>query len=104
MPDTLSERIANRVEYGEDFILIDTRNPQEWAKSDVKLPEAIRASLGKLDDILSRIPKERPILLTALDPTNTPAPSWRKSFNCWATSPRGPLREDLERGGTLICH
>ena len=32
-------------EAGEDFVLIDTRNPQAWSQSDVKLPEAIRLPL-----------------------------------------------------------
>ena len=54
--------LRKRMESGEDFVLIDTRNPQEWAKSDVKVPEAIRAPLDKLNAILSRIPKEKPIV------------------------------------------
>jgi rhodanese-related sulfurtransferase len=50
------------MEKGEDFVVIDTRNPQEWAKSDVKVPEAIRVSADKIEEILSTIPKEKPIV------------------------------------------
>jgi rhodanese-related sulfurtransferase len=45
---------------GEDFTLIDVRNPQAWAQSDTMLPEAIRVPLDKLKENLSRISKNRP--------------------------------------------
>ena len=54
--------LRKRMEAGEDFVLIDTRNPQAWSQSDVKLPEAIRVPLDSLDESLSKIPKDRPIV------------------------------------------
>ena len=65
MPDHLRiavDELRRRMEAGEDFVLIDTRNPQAWAESDVKLPEAIRVPLDSLDDNLSKIPKDKPIV------------------------------------------
>jgi rhodanese-related sulfurtransferase len=65
MPDHLRiavDELRKRMEAGEDFVLIDTRNPQAWAESDVKLPEAIRVLLDSLDDNLSKIPKDKPIV------------------------------------------
>jgi rhodanese-related sulfurtransferase len=56
------DELRKRMESGEDFVVLDTRNPQEWAKSDVKIPEAIRASLDNLDPILSKIPADKPIV------------------------------------------
>ena len=59
------DELRKRMEKGEDFVVIDTRNPQAWAESDVKLPEAIRApadNLDNLDKILSNIPKDKPIV------------------------------------------
>jgi rhodanese-related sulfurtransferase len=56
------DELRKRMEEGEDFVLVDTRNPQQWAKSDVKLPEAIRVPVDKLDDALSGIPTEKPII------------------------------------------
>jgi len=49
-------------EAGEDFVLIDTRNPQAWSQSDVKLPEAVRLPLDNLDENLSKIPKDKPVV------------------------------------------
>ena len=65
MPDNLRiavDDLRKRMEAGEDFVFIDTRNPQAWAQSDVKLPEAIRVPLDSLDDNLSKIPKDKPIV------------------------------------------
>jgi rhodanese-related sulfurtransferase len=48
------------MEAGEDFVFIDTRNPQAWAQSDLKVQKAIRVPADNLDENISRIPKDRP--------------------------------------------
>jgi rhodanese-related sulfurtransferase len=66
MADTLRitvDELRRRMEAGEDFTVIDVRNPQAWAQSDVMLPEAIRVPLQKLDDNLGNIPREKPIVI-----------------------------------------
>jgi len=65
MPDNLRitvGEVRKRMEAGEDFVLIDTRNPQAWSQSDVKLPEAICLPLDNLDENLSKIPKDKPVV------------------------------------------
>ena len=65
MPDSLRitvDEVRKRMEAGEDFVFIDTRNPQARAESEVKLPEAIRVPLDSLDDNLSKIPKGKPVV------------------------------------------
>jgi predicted sulfurtransferase len=54
--------LRKRMEAGEDFVFIDTRNPQTWAQSDVKVPEAIRLPVDRLDENLSKIPKNKPVV------------------------------------------
>jgi rhodanese-related sulfurtransferase len=61
-PRITVDDLRKRMEAGEDFVLIDTRNPQLWAQSDVKLPEAIRAPLDNIDENLAKIPKDKPIV------------------------------------------
>ena len=56
------EELKSRMEAGEDFTVIDIRNPQAWAESDTQIPEAIRVPLDELDENLSRIPKDRPVV------------------------------------------
>jgi len=65
MPDDLRitvDELRKRMEAGEDFTIIDTRNPQAWAASDQKLPEAIRVPLDNLEQNLSDIPKNKSIV------------------------------------------
>jgi rhodanese-related sulfurtransferase len=56
------DELRRRMEAGEDFTIIDVRNPQAWAQSDVMLPEAIRIPLEKSDENLPKIPKEKPVV------------------------------------------
>jgi len=50
------------MEAGEDFTLIDVRKPEAWTESDTVIPEAIRVPLDQLEENLSRIPKDRPVV------------------------------------------
>jgi rhodanese-related sulfurtransferase len=54
--------LKRRMEAGEDFALIDVRNPQAWGESNSMLPEAIRVPPDKLEENLPRIPKNRPVV------------------------------------------
>ena len=56
------DELRKRMEVGEDFTVIDTRNPQAWGQSSEKLPDAIRVPLDALDESLSRIPKNKPVV------------------------------------------
>jgi rhodanese-related sulfurtransferase len=56
------DELRRRMDAGEDFTFIDTRNPQAWAQSDVMLPEAIRVPADKFDEGLYEIPKNKPIV------------------------------------------
>ncbi|MCU1296513.1 MAG: sulfurtransferase [Acidobacteriaceae bacterium] len=65
MPDDLRitvDELRKRMEAGEDFTIIDARNPQAWQQSTEKLPGAIRVPVDALDQNLSRIPKDKPIV------------------------------------------
>ena len=65
MADTLRitiDELRRRMEAGEDFTVIDVRNPKAWAESDVMLPEAIRIPAEKLEENLPKVPKEKPIV------------------------------------------
>lgn len=61
-PRITAQQLKRRMEAGEDFTIIDTRNPQAWAESDTMIPEAIRLPLDELDKSLKRIPKDRPVV------------------------------------------
>jgi rhodanese-related sulfurtransferase len=56
------DEIRTRMERGEPFTFVDSRNPQAWAESDVKLPGAIRVPADKVEQHLSEIPKDKTII------------------------------------------
>jgi rhodanese-related sulfurtransferase len=56
------DELRRRMEAGEDFTVIDVRNPQVWAQSDIMLPEAIRVPLEKSEENLPKIPNNKPIV------------------------------------------
>jgi rhodanese-related sulfurtransferase len=56
------DELRRRMEAGEDFTVIDVRNPQVWAQSDIMLPEAIRVPLENSEENLPKIPNNKPIV------------------------------------------
>ena len=69
VPRITVEELKSRMDAGEDFTVIDTRNPKAWAESDVVVPGAIRVPVNvdnvdkdKLEDNLSKIPKTKPVV------------------------------------------
>ena len=65
MPDApriTAPEVKRRMQAGEDFVLVDVRNPKAWAESDVKARHAIRVAMDNLENELSRIPKDKPIV------------------------------------------
>jgi rhodanese-related sulfurtransferase len=61
-PRITVEELKRRMDAGEAFTVIDTRNPQAWAESDSMLPGAIRLPIDKLEENLPRIPKNKPVV------------------------------------------
>jgi rhodanese-related sulfurtransferase len=47
---------------GEDFTILDVRNPTAWAESDVMVPNARRVPLDDFESHLYEIPKNKPIV------------------------------------------
>ncbi|HKW16627.1 MAG TPA: rhodanese-like domain-containing protein [Terriglobales bacterium] len=61
-PRITADELKSRMQAGEDFVFVDTRNPQAWATSDVKARHAIRVSLDDFEQVLPRLPKSKPIV------------------------------------------
>jgi rhodanese-related sulfurtransferase len=56
------DEVKERMERGEQFVFIDTRNPTAWGESDTKLPGAIRAPADEVEQHLDEIPQDRVII------------------------------------------
>jgi rhodanese-related sulfurtransferase len=61
-PRITVDELKRRMDAGEDFTIIDVRNPQAWGQSDTMMPEAIRVQLDDFERHLSQIPKNRPVV------------------------------------------
>ena len=56
------EEVRERMDRGEPFTFVDSRNPKAWGESDVKLPGAIRVPADEGGQHLSEIPKDRVVV------------------------------------------
>ena len=56
------DEIRQRLERGEEFTFLDTRNPQAWAEADTKLPGAIRVTADDVESSLDQIPHDRTVI------------------------------------------
>ena len=56
------DELKERMDRGEQFTFVDTRNPTAWAQSDKKLPSAIRVPAEELEQHLEEIPKDRAVI------------------------------------------
>ena len=57
-----TDEVKERMDRGEEFAFVDTRNPKAWGESDKKLPNAIRVPAEELGQHLNEIPKDRAVL------------------------------------------
>ncbi len=57
-----ADEVKERMDRGEQLAFVDTRNPQAWSESDVKLPGAIRVPANELEQHLSEIPRDRAVI------------------------------------------
>jgi len=56
------DEIRERMERGEKFTFVDARNEEDWSKSDVKLPGAIRLTPGDAERRARELPRDRTII------------------------------------------
>ena len=56
------DEVKERLNRGEQFAFVDTRNPQAWGEADKKLPQAIRVPADELGQHLSEIPRDRAVI------------------------------------------
>ena len=54
--------LRQRIEAGEHFTIIDTRNPQAWAEAADIARGAIRFQGDEVNKILPRIPPQDPVI------------------------------------------
>jgi len=56
------EEVKERMDRGEKFTFVDSRNEQDWSQSDVKLPGAIRIPAEEIGKRVGDLPRDRTII------------------------------------------
>ena len=56
------DEVKERMDRGEMFTFVDTRNPKAWAESDEKLPGALRVPADEVEQHLGEIPRDRSVI------------------------------------------
>ena len=56
------DEVRERMDRGEPFTFVDTRNPQAWGEAETKLPGAIRVPAGEVEQHLDEIPRDRAVI------------------------------------------
>jgi rhodanese-related sulfurtransferase len=53
------DEVKERMDRGESFTFIDTRNAKAWAEAETKLPAAIRIPADEAEQHLDQVPRDR---------------------------------------------
>ena len=56
------DEVKERMDRGEVFTFVDTRNPKAWAEATTKLPAAIRVPADEVEQHLNEIPRDRTVI------------------------------------------
>jgi rhodanese-related sulfurtransferase len=56
------DEVKERMDRGEAFTLLDTRNPKAWGESNAKLPGAIRVPADEIEQHLDEIRRDRTVI------------------------------------------
>ncbi|MDQ3257801.1 MAG: hypothetical protein M3R15_28590 [Acidobacteriota bacterium] len=54
--------VQERMQRGEPFAFVDTRNPKAWGESNEKLPGAVRVPADEVAQHLDEIPHDRAVI------------------------------------------
>jgi rhodanese-related sulfurtransferase len=57
-----TDEVKERMDRGEQFTFVDTRNPQAWGEADTKLPGAVRVPADEVEQHLDEIPRDRVVI------------------------------------------
>jgi len=93
---TLDE-VKQRMDRGETFTFLDTRNPKAWSEAKTKLPGAIRVPADEVEKHLEEIPRDRTVITYCCCPHEESSADVAQGR--W---PRVALSDGREIGGRML--
>lgn len=58
-----TDEVKERMDRGEQFTFIDSRNAKEWAVANTKIAGAIRVDSNEVNQHVSEIPHDRTVIV-----------------------------------------
>jgi rhodanese-related sulfurtransferase len=62
------DEVSQRMDRGELFTFVDTRNLKAWAEADTRLPAAIRIPADEVQKHIADIPRDRVVITYCTEP------------------------------------
>jgi len=56
------DEVKERMDRGEQFAFVDTRNPTAWSEAETKLPGAIHIPADEVEKHIAEIPRGRTVI------------------------------------------
>jgi len=56
------DEVSERMDRGEQFTFVDTRNPKAWSEAETKLPGAIRIPADEIEEHIADLPHDRVVI------------------------------------------
>lgn len=56
------DEVKERMDRGEQFVFVDTRNSIAWSQAETKLPEAIHIPADEVGEHITEIPSGRTVI------------------------------------------
>ena len=96
------DEVKTRLDRGEQFAFVDTRNPKAWGDAESKLPGAIRVSADEVETHLARFSKDRTVITYCVTQRSIKRPCGASFERPWLEKCSPALRwiRRLGRGGT----
>lgn len=58
-----ADEVKERMDRGEEFTFVDSRNPKAWSEAETTLPNALRILPDDVAQRLDDLPKDRSIII-----------------------------------------
>ena len=56
------DEVKERMNRGEQFVFVDTRNPTAWSEAETKLPAAIHIPADEVEKHIAEVPRGRTVI------------------------------------------
>ena len=90
------DEVKERMDRGEQFTFVDSRNPEAWSEAETKLPGAIRVPADDVAKYVDKIPRDRTVITYCTCPNEASSASVAQELSQQGFKNVHPLYEGLD--------